>query len=468
MAFEGPQAGDIRATLALSQAEAQVGSSRTLTLPGGRRITVPIRAGIRDGEEIRLKGQGEETWPGGPVGDLILTVSLPTAEQYAQQPFYGDNPGSPTDFIAPPPLPPAATYPSPSGATYPATGSYPNYSPAGGGYSNYPEQAQAQEPLYLYHNQAPSAYPPPYTGYPQAGQQTPQLPPPKKRRFSLTVTILLIVIVLFLLGGSGLIYYVGVYQPQKSHADATATANAQVTGTAQANAQATANVLGTSTAQANTTATAQASATAAASATASALQTVLSQATSGTPALNDQLNAPSNNYNWDQLTPSNSTAGGSCTYTGGAYHSIMPRTSFFQPCFAEAPSYGNFAFQVQMTITQGDEGGIIFRADPANSKFYLFRISQSGAYDLFLYVDNQGSHAKNLLSNSSSLIKMGQNQTNTITVVARGANIYFFINSQYLDGVSNGMFSSGKIGVFGESNTHPTDVAFSNAQVWQQ
>jgi hypothetical protein len=178
------------------------------------------------------------------------------------------------------------------------------------------------------------------------------------------------------------------------------------------------------------------------------------------------LNAPSNN-NWDQLSASNSTASGSCTYTGGAYHSIMPRTNFFQPCFAEAPTYGNFAFQVQMTITQGDEGGIIFRADPVNSKFYLFRISQSGAYDLFLYVDNQGSHAKNLLSNSSPLIKMGQNQTNTITVVARGANIYFFINSQYLDGVSNGMFSSGKIGVFGESNTHPTDVAFSNAQVWQ-
>jgi hypothetical protein len=34
MAFEGPQSGDIRATLALSQAEAQAGSSRILTLPG--------------------------------------------------------------------------------------------------------------------------------------------------------------------------------------------------------------------------------------------------------------------------------------------------------------------------------------------------------------------------------------------------------------------------------------------------
>lgn len=472
MAFEGLQAGDIRATLALSQDEAQAGSSRTLTLPGGRRITVPIRAGIRDGEEIRLKGQGEPSWPGGPAGDLILIVSLPPVEAYAQQPYYGDHPGSPTEFVPPPPLPPttaASNYPSPSGSTYPASGSYgpssPNYPPAGagGGYASYPEQAQAQEPLYLYQNQAP---PPPYTGYPQAGQQTPQLPPPKKHRLSLAVTILLIIIVLFLLGGSGLIYYVGVYQPQKLHADATATVNAQITGTAQAHAQATANALATSMAEANTTATAQASTTAAASATASALQAILSQATSGTPALTDPLNAPSNN-NWDQLSASNSTAGGSCAYNGGAYHSNMPQKSFFQPCFAEGPNFGNFAFQVQMTITQGDEGGVIFRADPANSKFYLFRISQNGAYDLFLYVDNQGSHAKNLLSSSSTLIKTGQNQTNTITVVARGSNIYFFINSQYLDSVSNDMFSSGKIGVFGESNTNSTDVAFSNAQVWQ-
>src|SRR5260370_89139 len=104
----------------------------------------------------------------------------------------------------------------------------------------------------------------------------------------------------------------------------------------------------------------------------------------------------------------------------------MPQKGFFQPCFAEAPTFGNFAFQVQMTITQGDEGGIIFRADPVNSKFYLFRISQSGAYDLYLYVDNQGTHAKNLLSNSSTLIKQGQNQTNTITVVDIHCHLFSF------------------------------------------
>jgi hypothetical protein len=472
MAFDGPQSGDIRATLALSPAEAQNGSSRTLSLPGGRRITVPVRAGIRDGEQIRLKGQGESAWPGGPVGDLVLTVSIPNVGPH---PSYANNPGSPTDYMqAPSPSStlPATSCPSPAAPNYPAVGphgssssSYPP-SGAGVGYTNYPEPAQAQGPIHLYRNQAPDAYPPSYTGYPQAGQQFPQQPPPKQRRFSLTVTILLIVVVLLILAASSLIYYIDVYRPQQIHAGATATVNAQVTVTAQANTRATANALGTSMAQANATGTAQATATAGASATATALQAILTQATSGTPTLNDPLSSPSNN-NWDQLAASNSTANGSCAYTAGAYHSSMPQKGFFQPCFAQGPSFSNFAFQVQMTITQGDEGGIIFRADPVHSKFYLFRISQSGSYDLFVYLDNQGGHTKHLLSNSSSIIKIGQNQTNTITVVAQGSNIYFFINSQYLDRVSNNTFASGKIGVFGESNTNPTDVAFSNAEVWQ-
>ena len=105
----------------------------------------------------------------------------------------------------------------------------------------------------------------------------------------------------------------------------------------------------------NATATAQASATAAASATATANQAILSQATSGTPVLNDLLSAPSNNH-WDQLSASNSTQSGSCAYTGGVYQSSMPTKGYFQPCYAQAPMYSNFAYQVQMTIKQGDEG----------------------------------------------------------------------------------------------------------------
>ena len=280
------------------------------------------------------------------------------------------------------------------------------------------------------------------------------------------VISLLIALVLILIIGSGLIYFVGVYQPQKIHADATATANAQISSTAQANAQATSNAQATTTAQSQSTAAAQTTATANASATVTAYQNLLNQSTSGTPVLNDPLNAQSSN-NWDVLSASNSTQSGSCAFTGGVYQSSMPTKGFFQPCYAQRPTFSNFAYQVQMTINQGDEGGILFRADIPNSKFYLLRITEAGAYDLFVYVDNQGGHAKNLLSNSTSIFKQGLNQANTLTFVAQGGNLYFYVNGQYVDSVSNATLSSGKIGVFAESNTNATVVSFTNAKVWQ-
>src|SRR5215472_3202847 len=126
MAYEGPQSGDIRATLALSQSEAQTGSSRTLTLPGGRQITVPVRAGIQNGEQIRLKGMGEPSWSGGPAGDLVLTVAITPAGQFGSQPNFIDDPSSPTDFISASSIPPTIAATDYQG-TYPPPGATPNY-----------------------------------------------------------------------------------------------------------------------------------------------------------------------------------------------------------------------------------------------------------------------------------------------------------------------------------------------------
>jgi hypothetical protein len=254
------------------------------------------------------------------------------------------------------------------------------------------------------------------------------------------------------------------------HAQATATtqtqiagtSQAQTTGTALANVQSTANALATSQAVAGATATAGASATVAASATAAALQGFYTQATSGTPTLSDPLSAQDSN-NWNMF-PTNSS-GGSCGFTAGAYHSTMTTKGFFQPCYSHSSNFSNFALQVQMMITQGDEGGVIFRANNSSSAFYLFRISQSGAYDLYVYVDSQGSHARRLLSGSSTIINTG-NQANTITVIADKSNLYFYVNQQYLDGTTDTNYSSGQIGLFGESDTNSTDVAFSNLKVW--
>ncbi len=66
---------DIRATIAVSRNEIASGTTRTLNLPGGRRITVPIPSGIPDGQVIRFESQGD-TVSDGTTGALVLTISI--------------------------------------------------------------------------------------------------------------------------------------------------------------------------------------------------------------------------------------------------------------------------------------------------------------------------------------------------------------------------------------------------------
>src|SRR6266568_499490 len=70
---------DLHATLAISEQEALSGTSRSLTLPGGRRVTVAIPAGARDGQVIRVEGQGEPSDSGMP-GVLVLTLTIAATE----------------------------------------------------------------------------------------------------------------------------------------------------------------------------------------------------------------------------------------------------------------------------------------------------------------------------------------------------------------------------------------------------
>jgi len=72
----GPLRGHDRETLLeLSLEDALAGGRRRLTLDG-REVTVNFPAGVRDGQLIRLAGQGGEGRDGGPPGDLFPRVAL--------------------------------------------------------------------------------------------------------------------------------------------------------------------------------------------------------------------------------------------------------------------------------------------------------------------------------------------------------------------------------------------------------
>ena len=81
--------GDLHATLAISRAEAESGTTRTLTLPGGRQVSVTVPAGVEDGSILRLEGQGMPYYEGGPAGPLVLTIAIPA--EASQEPLPQDS-----------------------------------------------------------------------------------------------------------------------------------------------------------------------------------------------------------------------------------------------------------------------------------------------------------------------------------------------------------------------------------------
>ena len=347
------------------------------------------------------------------------------------------------------------------------------YGPPSGAGAGTPPYGNGQPP-YPYASYPPPPYqqgnnPYPYNPYnmPQMQQiqPAPAMPPfppaPKPAatgRFSTSTKVLLgIMAAVMILGGLGLIFYTAVLHPAQLRADATATVQTLQTNTAIANGHATA----TAQAYANATATAQTQATAQAQATLTAQQNFYTQSTGGTPTLNSPLSYQ-DAANWEVY---NTTDGGGCGFNGGAFHSSVPTKGYYVACFARATNYSNFAFQVQMTILKGDEGGVLFRANPTGYQYYFLIISRSGTYSLYLSKDKQ--HNLSIAGDKSSAIKTAVGQANLVTVIAKGGTISLYINKQFVGSVNDSTFSAGQIGILSSDNTNSTEVAFNNALVWK-
>jgi serine/threonine protein kinase len=418
---------DLRSTLTINNVEARQGGTRMVTLPGNRQVSVTIPPNAYNGQLLQLPGLGMPFYPNGPRGPLALTLAVEQSQPY---PFTGYGPAGPGS--------------NPGYAGYPNMGSNQYNSMA-------PTYAQPSQPSLTPNYQGP-AYPPlpPAPSYGVAGPSVgappqfgnAQQPSASRRSSRLLVPIVVIVLVL-LIASILTAVLINNQNVAQSHAHATATvqtASRNATGTAQA--QATAQVRATSVA-------------------ATATVTANPYTSTGSLSFFDALNETSN-PNWDSGT---STSGsGGCQPTANGYQVSESNIKLYDQCFQKKSTYNNFAFEVKMTIDEGNCGGMIFRSNSDGSKLYDYLVCEDGSYALYKYVSNSSSSS--LTVSSSSAIKTGVGQTNIIAVVANGNSIGLYVNTQKIASVNDSSYTQGNIGLVAAPSDHATQVTYQDARVW--
>src|SRR5438105_2273635 len=287
-----PLTDAIHTTLAISYAEALNGTSRTLTLAGGRHVRVDVPPGIQNGQVIRVSGQDSTFGSGGATIPLLLTIAIAAPGTLHYPPAFMGNDQMATSGGA-------ATYAGsdrtaisnnqavlPDG-TRTAISNNPTIIPGGG------SPTPVLQPYYS---------DPAYNNGPNFPQQDDNNYYNQRKRNTGLIILIVALVLLLILGSAAFALYQFSSANRTNSANATATSQANnntvtaqnnATGTAQANTSATANAQATnttgnatSTAQANATATAnanQANANATGTAVAQANATATASASTPTP-----------------------------------------------------------------------------------------------------------------------------------------------------------------------------------------
>ena len=69
--------GDVRYRLAVDFLDAVNGAKKTVVMPDGKTLDIQIPAGVREGQTLRLKGQGLAGSEGMPPGDAYVEIDIP-------------------------------------------------------------------------------------------------------------------------------------------------------------------------------------------------------------------------------------------------------------------------------------------------------------------------------------------------------------------------------------------------------
>ncbi|HEY4385286.1 MAG TPA: hypothetical protein VGN34_12570 [Ktedonobacteraceae bacterium] len=143
-----------------------------------------------------------------------------------------------------------------------------------------------------------------------------------------------------------------------------------------------------------------------------------------------------------------------CTYSGGGYQVATNSSSTYVPCTAQNLTGRDFAFQAQMTITSSTSngGGLIFR------QAYRFHVD-NGSYDL--------AGPPKQVSGTNPYLNVNGGQSMSLTVIAKGSDIYLYVNGYLLTHIQDSTSSSGGFGLFAVDFSSSTTIVFTNVKIWQ-
>ena len=74
--FQAQKGQNVKTNLKIPFSDAVKGNEKTIVLNGNKKINVKIPQGVKDGQKIKLKGQGYPSQTGGENGDLIIELSI--------------------------------------------------------------------------------------------------------------------------------------------------------------------------------------------------------------------------------------------------------------------------------------------------------------------------------------------------------------------------------------------------------
>ena len=175
---------------------------------------------------------------------------------------------------------------------------------------------------------------------------------------------------------------------------------------------------------------------------------------SGTLAIRDPLS-----------TPDDWSVDANCIIENNALHVSTSQKNSLHGCGSN-DQFSDFAIEVQMTVVQGDCGGIVFRK--SGDAYYFFSVCQDGTYTLRENSDNSSVGSTDLVtSTSSTAIQTQTGVTNTLGVVANGSTLILYVNQLSLGTFNDDTYSSGNINLAASAETNATEVAFSNLRIWK-